>query len=74
MFETPSLERRYPVACRKAGEEVSERRVFSSGGRVGEEVEPKLYDIIFVLIYMYDTKGLSFYALVVEGGGDRSME
>lgn len=38
VFERPSLERRYVVSCRKAGEEVSERGVFS--GRVGEEVEP----------------------------------
>ena len=44
VFERPSLERRYVVACRKAGEEVSERRVYS--GRVGEEVEPMIYYLI----------------------------
>lgn len=42
VFEGPSLERGDVVGDRKAGEEVSERRVFS--GRVGEEVEPMIFD------------------------------
>lgn len=48
VFKGPSLERGDVVGCRKAGEEVSERRV--SSGRVGEKVEPMIIDECLLIV------------------------